>query len=169
VRWWAFALVVLAAGCGDTQTATSRKPARSQLTCTRAAPGFRTCLDLHKRNHHPTIERRSGGAWTVVASPLPHAEMSTDWAPEMWVSPDGETLLAGWTFPCDSAVAVFVPLHGGRPRIVTGHRDWRKAPISRGLGWTSDGKARIRIFGKPGVQLIDPHAVERLPVRTTSC
>jgi hypothetical protein len=72
-------------------------------------------------------------------------------------------------FPCDSAVAAFVPLQGGTPRAVTGQRDWRKAPISRPLGWTSDGKARVRVFGKPGVQLIDPHSVRHLHAKQVGC
>ena len=133
--------------------------------CAQAAPGFRTCM----RGSHPTIERLSGSAWTVIAGPLPHSDISTGWSPKVWLSPDGETVLAEWQFPCDSAVAVFVPAHGGTPRIVTGHRDWRKAPISRALGWTRDGRARIRVFGKPGIELIDPDAVLRVRAPSTSC
>jgi hypothetical protein len=87
----------------------------------------------------------------------------------VWLSPDSRTLLAEWLFPCDSAVAVFVPLGGGTPRVVTGQLDWRKAPISRPLGWTHDGKARVRVFGERGVQLIDPRSVRPLQVKRTSC
>jgi hypothetical protein len=87
----------------------------------------------------------------------------------VWLSPDRQTLLAEWEFPCDSAVAVFVPAQGGTPRVVTGQRDWRKAPISRPLGWTHHGKARVRVFGKPGVQLIDPHVLRPLRVKPLSC
>ena len=180
MRWLLpIAVVAVVAGCGGRQEKT--KPAAVETTCiegincgssspvvhecTRAAPGFRTC----ERDHHSTIERRSGSAWTVIAGSLPHAEMSTAWGPRVWLSPDGDTVLAEWTFPCDSAVAVFVPAHGGTPRIVTGHRDWRKAPISRALGWTPDGKARIRVFGKPGIQLIDPASVLRVRAPSTSC
>jgi hypothetical protein len=83
--------------------------------------------------------------------------------------PDGQTLLAEWLFPCDSAVAVFVPLGAGTPRVVTGQLDRRKAPISRPLGWTPDGKARVRVFGKRGVQSIDPRSVRGLRVKPTSC
>jgi hypothetical protein len=138
------------------------QPARD---CEAAGPGFRTCV----RDHQPTIERRNGETWTVVAGPLRHNDWSTQWGPKVWLSPDHETLLAEWDFPCDSAVAVFIPLDGGTPRVVTGQRDWRKAPISRPLGWTSTGLARITIFGKRGVKLIDPKDVVRVEVPRSSC
>ena len=84
----------------------------------------------------------------------------------VWISPDRRTLLAEWEYPCDSAAAVFVPANGGKPRLVTGERDWRKAPIAHALGWTSDGKARVKLFTRwrtrtgavhpPGVYVFDP-------------
>jgi hypothetical protein len=117
---------------------------------------------------HPTIERRAGSSWVVVTGPLPHPDPTAVWG-QVWLSPDRRTLLAEWQFPCDSAVAVFVPARGGKAWLVTGQADWRKAPISRPLGWTPDGKARVRVFGKRGVQLIDPHAVEGIRAKPTSC
>jgi hypothetical protein len=167
VRWTALALVVLAAGCGGTQhVVSSSAPVRLLRTCTRATPAFRTCLVGRKQ--HPTIERLTASGWVVVTGPLKHADPDAEWG-ELWLSPDNQTLLAEWLFPCDSAVAVFVPVRGGTPRVVTGQLDWRKAPISRALGWTRDGKARVRVFGKRGVQVIDPRSVRRVRVKPTSC
>jgi hypothetical protein len=75
-------------------------------------------------------------------------------------------VLAEWGNPCDSAHAFFIPFAGGTPRVVTGERDWRKAPVSYVLGWSKDGRARVKIlaggdcaggvFNRPGIYLIDP-------------
>jgi hypothetical protein len=110
---------------------------------------------------------RSHYSYSPPAAEAP--DTFAEWGPDLWLSPDARTLLAEWDFPCDSSVAVFVPFDGGAPRVSTGQRDWRKAPISRPLGWTRDGKARVQILGKRGVQLIDPHAVRRVHVKATSC
>jgi hypothetical protein len=170
VRISALAVLVLAVGCGEathatTQQARAHQPAK---TCERAAPAFRTCFQ-NGRDLRPTIERMTASGWAVVTGPLKHADPDAMWRPKIWVSPDADTSLAEWDFPCDSAVAVFVPMRGGSPRVVTGQLDWRKAPISRPLGWTRDGKARVRVFGKRGVQLIDPSSVRRLRVKPTRC
>jgi hypothetical protein len=117
---------------------------------------------------HPTIERMTASGWAVVTGPLKHPDPSAQWG-RVWLSPDSRTLLAEWQFPCDSEVGVFVPMRGGTPRVVTGQLDWRKAPISRPLGWTRDGKARVEVEGKRGVQLIDPRSVRRLPARPRGC
>jgi hypothetical protein len=69
------------------------------------------------------------------------------WGTRAWLSPDRRTLLAEWLYPCDGHIAVFVPATGGKPRIVTGEADWRKAPPTYPLGWTPSGKARVRLLG----------------------
>jgi hypothetical protein len=90
-------------------------------------------------------------------------------------SPDGKTLLIQWDHPCDSAHSFFIPASGGRARVVTGERDWRKAPVTYALGWTDQGLARVRVmrggdcaggvFGRPGVYLIDPRTGDGTFVR----
>jgi hypothetical protein len=162
-------LLLVASGCGNTGHATTRQAQsyRPSKTCTRAAPAFRTCF-LGARNVHPTIERMTAAGWAVVTGPLKHPDPSAQWG-RVWLSPDSRTLLAEWQFPCDSEVGVFVPMRGGTARVVTGQLDWRKAPISRPLGWTRDGQARVEVEGKRGVQLIDPRSVRRLPTRPRGC
>jgi hypothetical protein len=168
VRWSALALVVLAAGCGGTQHVGSRtRPAQVRKTCMRATPAFRTCV-LVGPPLRPTIERMTAAGWAVVTGPLKHPDPDAQWG-RVWLSPDSRTVLAEWDFPCDSAVGVFVPLRGGTPRVVTGQLDWRKAPISRPLGWTRDGRARVKVFGRRGVQLVDPRSLRRLRAKRTSC
>jgi hypothetical protein len=56
---------------------------------------------------------------------------------------------------------VFLPADGGKPRVVTGERDWRKAVASMPLGWTRDGLARVQLLQRwgarpKGVYLFDP-------------
>ena len=81
-----------------------------------------------------------------MAGPLKPVEMGSGWGTDVRPSPDGRTLLAEWSFPCDGHLAVFVPVAGGPPRIVTGEKDWRKAPPTVPLGWTSGGKARVQLL-----------------------
>jgi hypothetical protein len=155
------ALTLAVVGCGTTEEAAppAKKPNR---TCAASSvPGFRTCQHLPFPTQ-PTIERRTSSGWKVVARPLSPTEPSAEWS-SLSLSPDGRTLLVEWAYPCDSAAVVFVPVAGGRARVATGERDWRKAPSARALGWTRDGKARIRAYtswrGRPrGVYLIDPAA-----------
>jgi hypothetical protein len=61
------------------------------------------------------------------------------------LSPDGETFLATWSGACEVPVAFTFPAAGGRPNVVTGERDWTKAPESLALGWTADGEPIVRL------------------------
>jgi hypothetical protein len=174
MRWLLVAVVaVVAAGCGnDKKTADDAvraEMAKVQTTCVEGincgAPpqrasartcelvgkgyrgrDFRTCWGPDAQDPNPTIERRTATGWALVTGPMKPRDMSAQWG-EVWVSPDHRTLLAEWQYPCDSAAVVFVPAAGGTPRVVTGERDWRKAPGARPLGWTRDGKARVRVYG----------------------
>jgi hypothetical protein len=101
----------------------------------------------------------------VVAGPLEgSAKHQRGYWRTVHVSPDGKTLLATWSGECENQTALFVAASGDPSRVVTGEDDWRKAPESIGLGWTGDGKARVRLpkgacgrtSNRPGVYLIDP-------------
>jgi hypothetical protein len=65
------------------------------------------------------------------------------------VSPDGLTILAHWSAECEVPFAFLAPLSGGRPRIVTGERDWATSPTSYPYGWTTDGRAIVYIPHQP--------------------
>src|SRR6266540_2038968 len=162
----------LLSGCGGKVVASRHttpaeqagKRAVRRPSCEPAGGGFRTC-HFSLRNWDPMIQRRVGSRWSRLAGPLSPAAPDNEWSVE-GVSPDGRTLLAEWLFSCDGSVVVFVPLDGGRPRIVTGQRDWTKAPRSRALGWTGEGKAKARVYNawrdrsgrahRAGVYLFDP-------------
>jgi hypothetical protein len=82
-----------------------------------------------------------------------------------WLSPDGKTLLAQWSAECEIPIAFFVDATTGEKRPVTGEREWADAPESVALGWSPDGRARVRLLKgycggskhPPGVYLIDPN------------
>jgi len=187
MRWvLVLAVAVLAAGCGGQKKTADEKTgaglAKVETTCVEglnceapevkaagrscnpAGQGyrgreFRACSNRGVPSN-PTIERRTAAGWTVVTGPLKPAEPSAQWG-AVWISPNRRMLLAEWQYPCDSSAAVFVSASGGKPRLVTGERDWRTAPVARALGWTSDGKARVQIFKRwrghpPGIYRFDP-------------
>jgi len=47
-----------------------------------------------------------------------------------FVAPDAKTLLVQWSAECETPYAFFVPTRGGVPRLVTGERSMKNAPIS---------------------------------------
>jgi hypothetical protein len=135
------------AGCGSSQHAASlaRRDVSQNRTCgATKARGFRTCIG-DPSPLRSTIERWNGSSWDVVTGPLPHADPDARWG-EVFLSPDRRTLLADWRYPCDSGAVLFLPVEEGQPRTVTGEKDWRKAPQAQALGWTREGKARVRIY-----------------------
>jgi hypothetical protein len=126
-------------------------------SCERSGVEFRLCQTYRGpgRAQYPTIERRSRSGWKVVIGPLRHGLEAFGMWGAAFKSPDGRTLLAEWGYACDGHVAIFIPLKSRVPRVVTGERDWRKARgDQQPLGWTRDGKARVRIGQH--VRLFDP-------------
>jgi len=167
-------LATLAAGCGAGKPAAraTTQPSSERVCEAAQAPGFRTCLRPTPPSE-PTIERRTDSGWKVIARSLKPDEPSARWY-DVSLSPDRKTLVADWGYPCDSAVVVFVPASGGRPRLVTGGTDWRHAPVTRSLGWMPGGKARVRVYRdvhRSRIVLFDPRVRPRAPrpVRPTGC
>jgi hypothetical protein len=192
VRRYGWLLISLAiAGCGSNdapgpvaQTTAPREPQHVRLPsgrecdlAGRASPArdFRTCWGPSPNHPNPTIERRTPSGWKLVTGPLEPPAIDAMWG-RVWVSPDRRTLLAEWRYPCDSGTVIFVGARGGRPRVVTGQADWRKAPVSQGIGWTPDGKARVHV-SRPwrghaaGIYLFDPRtpAGDARPLAQPGC
>jgi len=177
----ALALLVLttaiAAGCGTSKVVDRAQgpPPRVQRMCeTRGADangrmhelesGFRLCRNLRGSRAGSTIEHDDGHVWHVVAGPLPGLDgQAGEWF-NVDRSPDGHTILAQWEGPCEVPNAFFLDADGSGLRPVTGQRDWHRAPMSIGIGWAKDGRARVRVLGggcgpdysRPGIYLIEP-------------
>jgi len=145
-----------AAGCGaaDRKVARVKSPQTHRSCLATSVFGFRTCSSA-KPPANPTIERRTASGWKVVTGPLRPPDPAAEWG-EVSLSADGRTLLAEYQYPCDSAAVVFVSAEGGVPRLVTGEADWRKAPVAHALGWTRDGRARVRIYRRWRSHRINP-------------
>jgi hypothetical protein len=156
VRWLAvLSAVLVLSGCGQ-----------------RAKPELVACYagdrDFHLCGYPEDprlVSRILSSDHTVVTGPLEGSvEDQRGYWRSVHLSPDRRTLLVTWSGECESQTALFVATSGGRPSVVTGEDDWHKAPESIGLGWTRDGKARVRLPKgacgrtphRPGVYLIDP-------------
>jgi hypothetical protein len=166
-------LATLAAGCGgdedDAETSSRRAPAVLGRCQPAASVHFRLCGQPGPGapDVPSTIQRRDGVEWRAIAGPPERSIVDGipigHWA-GAWLSPDGETLLAQWSAECEIPIAFFVDAQTGKKRPVTGEKDWADAPESIALGWSSDGRARVRLTKgycggakhPPGVYLIDP-------------
>ncbi len=155
-----------------------RKKPTIETTCTPAkVAGYRFCEQMRVRGDRlvgfvgATMEAREGDGWRVLArEPRGALRAGKEWGAwgAVWPSPDGRTILAEWSTECDTHYSFFVPAEGGRPRPVTGERDWRKSPPSLPQGWAPDGRARVWVFSgggcthetqiEPGRYLVDPEA-----------
>ena len=171
-------LAAALAGCGgaerETAATTASPPPRHAPAvlgrCEPAAsPHFRLCgkPGPNAPDVPSTIQRRDGVRWRTLAGPpertIAHGMPIGHWA-GAWLSPDGKTLLAQWSAECEIPIAFFVDAASGKKRPVTGEQDWTEAPESIALGWSDDGRARVRLTRgycggakyPPGVYLIAP-------------
>jgi hypothetical protein len=164
-----FCLVVLLAGCGSGNNEAEQAKPRAQQARGKCLPpvrGFQLCGRPTQRTT-PALPSTIVHGDTLVAKAIGRAG---HWR-KLFVSPDGETLLAEWSAECEIPIAFFVPARGGEPRAVTGERDWTTSPDSEAFGWEGAravvGIPRIgeTVSDRPGVYLIDPKTYERTFVR----
>jgi hypothetical protein len=179
-------LVLIVSACGGQQSArqaTSTSPravsaepvAHASHSCetdgrnTRGRPvplpsGFRFCSNIRGYLESSIEQRDDRGGWRRVTGPPDLLQGDEGQWMNIFVSPDHKTLLAQWGGACEVPTAFFVALRGGKPRVVTRERDAWKAPMSIGLGWQPDGRARVAVlnsgcspdYERPGIYLIDP-------------
>ncbi len=167
MRWVSLGVLALAAtACGSDQRSAAAGSADAGR-CARATPAtaYAICGKGPTGGRGPSTIERDG---SVVARPI---EDVGRWS-NVFLSPDGETLLAQWSGACEIPTAYFVPTNGGRPRALT---DYSKgSAISIAVGWQGS-KARVRLpvgegsARKPGIYVVDPATmaktlVRRLPV-----
>jgi hypothetical protein len=159
-------VAILAAGC-STDRVDSRPPEGNQARdCEVGPPGFRRCdfptsAEDGGLPARSSIERlRDDGTWQEIAGHVgTHVPVPGGWVghwASLALSPDRETILALWSAECGVPTAYFVLVEGGGVRPVTGERDRSKAPISSPIGWTRDGRARVRESRpRPGRGMVD--------------
>ena len=117
---------------------------------------YRVCVD----GEHGHVDRLEDGSVETIAVAPPAEHGGWRWGA---VSPDGRTLLLQWHGECEVPVAFLVSSRGGTPKPVTGDADWRRAPESHALGWTSDGDPIVRLpkgvcgrgADEPGTYVVD--------------
>jgi hypothetical protein len=154
---WPFVVIALA-GCGGDGHSGPEPDCRPLVH----AQGFQGCREGRFLRR---VEQSDG---TLVAGPLgPLGFYRT-----AMLSPGRRTLLVQWSGECEIQHAFFVFASGGRPRVVTGERDWTAAPDSEALGWRGR-RAVVRLpirgeaqAGRPGVYLIDPQTLTQTRIRT---
>jgi hypothetical protein len=146
---------------------TAWPPSQCQVVGRDHATTYALCFQPN-RNAHGTVLARHGGSVRTLdvrpPGPTPSAAgagRAGHWA---WaaLSPDGRLFVAEWSGECEVPNGFFVRAHSA-PRPVTGEADWAKSPESTVMGWTTDGRAIVRVAksscgfgGAPGLYVISP-------------
>jgi hypothetical protein len=142
-------------GCGHTSDSGNRF-----ASCKIVAHDLRICGE-GGGNERPHIDVRTDESWREVAGPAAgkrHGAWQGYWR-SVSESPDGKTLLATWSAECEVPTAYFVVVEADSVQTVAGNVE------SIGLGWTRDGRARVKLLApacgygahRPGVYLFDPN------------
>ena len=161
MRWaLVIGVAVLAAGCGGSHEKTADEKIRAQMAkvettcaegincggnhfrpfrrCTHVSRGFRACTTFFElKNEQTAIYRHVGDRWAKVAGPVPGR---IGWWLRVIASPDRRTLLGQWSGECESLSTYLVSTADGKARPLFGQRS------SAGLGWSADGRARVRLL-----------------------
>lgn len=140
-----------------------------EVECDQAVKGsYRLCMRIkYGEWSRATIERKTSGDWKMLAGEPKGAVfqgMANGRWSDLWLSPDGKTLLAQWQGECENPTAFFLSVNGGPLRVVTGEARWEKGAESTAIGWLDDGRAQVRLgegacgnaADEPGVYAIDP-------------
>ncbi len=144
--------------------------------CTASSNGFRSCTTFALRGERSTIQRRAGSGWLIVlrARQAPHP--GHGWWRGVILSPDAKTLLGQWSGECEIQTTYLVPSDGGTPRAIFSQAQ------STAVGWSGDGRARVRVATVAhdergdvvaGIYLVDPetmsHSREQALRRAPAC
>ena len=151
-------LLIVACGCDgkDRLAAVARSPSARwrphdcQQVGRHGATMYLLCFRIN-RNEHGTFIAKRGSDERILAirkpGPTPTATDAGrvghwDWAA---LSPDGSTFLGQWSSECEIPIAFFARLDGTSVLPVTGEKDWARSPVSIAYGWTTDGRAIVRL------------------------
>lgn len=192
MRWLVVAVVaVLAAGCGsDEKTADDNvrvAMAKVETTCaegvncvgdrfhpfrkcTHLSRGFRACTTYRELSKETGIYRRGPEGWIKFAGPA----RSVGWWRRVIAAPNRHVLLGQWSGECETQTTYIV--ERGRARPIFAQSE------SYALGWSADGRARVRVPMeapdprgdlRAGIYLVDPqlltHTLARPMGRGPAC
>jgi hypothetical protein len=192
MRWLVVAVVaVLAAGCGGVEKTAGdtirAEMAKVQTTCaegvncasdrfqpfrkcTHASRGFRACTTYRERSEETGIYQRGRDGWTKFAG----AARRVGWWRRVIAAPSRTLLLGQWSGECETQTTYIV--ERGRARSIFAQSE------SYAVGWSSDGRARVRVpmdapdprgDVRAGIYLVDPrtlaHTLERSLGRGPAC
>ncbi|HJW66284.1 MAG TPA: hypothetical protein VJ419_00750 [Gaiellaceae bacterium] len=192
MRWLVVAVVaVVATGCGGSEKTvgdtTKAEMAKVQTTCaegvncasdrfqpfrncTHASRGFRACTTYRERSKETGIYRRARDGWRKFAG----AARSVGWWRRVIAEPSRTVLLGQWSGECETQTTYIV--ERGRARAIFAGSE------SYAVGWSTDGRARVRVpmeapdprgDVRAGIYLVDPqtlaHTLERPLGRGPAC
>lgn len=192
MRWLVVAVVaLLAAGCGSSDKraddAIRAEMAKVQTTCaggvncaadrfrpfrtcTHVSRGFRACTTFRERGEETGISRRVRARWVKVAG----AARALGWWRRVIAAPSGGVLLGQWSGECETQTTYII--RGGKSRPIFTQSE------SYAVGWSEDGRARVRVpivatdprgDLRAGIYRVDPqtltHTLERPLGRGPAC
>ena len=192
MRWLAVAVVaVLAAGCGSDKKSADDNArvamAKAETTCaegvncagdrfhpfrkcTHLSRGFRACTTYRELSEETGIYRRGPEGWIKFAGPA----RGVGWWRRVIAAPNRHVLLGQWSGECETQTTYIV--ERGRARPIFAQSE------SYALGWSADGRARVRVPMeapdprgdlRSGIYLVDPqslaHVLERPLGRGPAC
>jgi hypothetical protein len=146
---------------------TAWPPSQCQVVGSDRGTTYALCFRPN-RNAHGTFLARHGNTVRRLdvrpPGPTPSAAGAGRVGHWAWaaLSPDGRMFVAEWSGECEVPNGFFVRAHSA-PRPVTGEADWARSPESTVVGWTTDGRAIVRVArsscgfgGAPGLYVISP-------------
>lgn len=192
MRWLVVAVVAaLGAGCGSSDKsaddAIRAEMAKVQTTCaggvncaadrfrpfrkcTHVSQGFRACTTYRERGEQTGIYRRVRTRWVKVAG----AARALGWWRRVIAAPSGGVLLGQWSAECETQTTYII--RGGKSRPIFAQSE------SYAVGWSEDGRARVRVpiaatdprgDLRAGIYRVDPqtltHTLERPLVHGPAC
>jgi hypothetical protein len=153
-------------------SSTAWPPSHCQIVGSDRATTYALCFRPNRDAHGTFLARHGNRVRRLDIRPPGPTPSAADagrvghWA---WaaLSPNRRMFVAEWSGECEVPNGFFVRAHSA-PRPVTGETDWAKSPDSAVMGWTTDGRAIVRVgtsgrgcgSGRaPGVYVISPSGV----------
>jgi hypothetical protein len=170
-------IVAASTVAGSPSASAGWKPNECKQVGRRGATTYLLCFRPNLPGSHGTFIAKRGSSTSVVPvrnpGPTPTAADAGKVGHWAWaaLSPDGRTFLGQWSAECEVPIAFFAHVDGRAVQPVTGETNWARSPTSIAYGWTTDGRAIVRLPSapcgsadtRPGLYLIS-RAGHRTPI-----